>query len=111
MARMAAATAAACLTALVAAGPTLAQTERPPNWQEVKCTRYKAAWTEALARRGRQGLGQDFVEAHEAFLTSGCTDYAKVCPRSPEEIDLANIMIIAAMNAGTASTFPPFGCR
>jgi hypothetical protein len=81
------------------------------SWTEVKCARYRKAWTDALARRGEQGLGREFIERHEAFLASGCTARADVCPRSPEELDLANILTILAMNAGTASTFLPFACR
>jgi hypothetical protein len=77
----------------------------------VKCSRYRKAWSEALARRGTQGLGREFLERHEAFLASGCTTRADVCPRSAAELDLANMMVVAAMNAGTASTFPPFSCR
>ncbi|MCD6070209.1 MAG: hypothetical protein K0Q80_1860 [Microvirga sp.] len=88
-----------------------AQNTPPKSWPEVKCERYGNAWTEALIRRGRQGLSPEFVERHEAFLASGCTAQANVCPRSTEELDLANIMVVAAMNAGTASTFPPFACR
>jgi hypothetical protein len=88
-----------------------AQISPPKSWPEVKCERYGNAWTEALIRRGRQGLSPEFVERHEAFLASGCTAQANVCPRSTEELDLANIMVVAAMNAGTASTFPPFACR
>src|SRR3954447_21656853 len=52
-----------------------------------------------------------FLDRHEAFLASGCTAKADVCPRSPEELELANIMVLAAMNAGTASTFLPFSSR
>ena len=89
----------------------VAQNTSPKSWPEVKCERYGKAWTEALTRRGRQGLSSEFVERHEAFLASGCTTRADVCPRSTEELDLANIMVVAAMNAGTASTFPPFACR
>jgi hypothetical protein len=81
------------------------------SWTEVKCARYRKAWTDALARRGEQGLGREFIERHEAFLASCCTARADVCPRSPEELDLANILTILAMNAGTASTFLPFACR
>jgi hypothetical protein len=91
--------------------PAVAQDARPKTWPEVKCERYGKAWSEALARRGTKGLGQDFIERHEAFLASGCTARADVCPRSSEELDMANIMVVAAMNAGTASTFPPFACR
>jgi hypothetical protein len=89
----------------------MAQTPPPKSWPDVKCERYGKAWTEALNRRGRQGLSPEFIERHEAFLTSGCTTKADVCPRSTEELDMANIMVVAAMNAGTASTFPPFACR
>ncbi|QFU17248.1 hypothetical protein [Microvirga thermotolerans] len=92
------------------AAPARAQGAAAPSWVEVKCARYRQAWGEALARRGRQGLSRDFLDSHEAFLASGCTESPGVCPRSAEELDLANMMVVAAMNAGTASTFPPFRC-
>jgi hypothetical protein len=107
----------AAIAALLAFGPAsgvspaVAQDTQPNTWPEVKCERYGKAWSEALARRGTKGLGQGFIERHEAFLASGCTARADVCPRSSEELDMANIMVVAAMNAGTASTFPPFACR
>ena len=106
-------TALACLvTAWAVLGGLPAQSQdSSPSWSEVKCARYKKAWSEALARRGIRGVGREFLDSHEAFLASGCTAKADVCPRSAEELDLANIMIIAAMNAGTASTFLPFSCR
>jgi hypothetical protein len=105
--------AAACLLASVTVdgGTQVVAQESSQTWSEVKCDRYKKAWTEALARRGTQGLGREFLDRHEAFLASGCTARADVCPRSPEELDLANVMVILAMNAGAASTFPPFFCR
>lgn len=104
---------AALLVVACASGVShaVAQTTPPKSWPEVKCERYGKAWAEALTRRGRQGLSPEFVERHEAFLASGCTARADVCPRSTEELDMANIMVVAAMNAGTASTFPPFACR
>jgi hypothetical protein len=104
----------AALLAVACAGnvsPALAQNTPTKSWPEVKCERYGNAWTEALTRRGRQGLSPEFIERHEAFIASGCTTKADVCPRSTEELDMANIMVVAAMNAGTASTFPPFACR
>ena len=91
--------------------PTMAQTLQSQSWPEVKCARYKKAWSDALAHRGTKGLGQEFLDRHEAFIASGCTTQGDVCPRSAEELDLANMMVVAAMNAGTASTFPPFACR
>jgi hypothetical protein len=108
MRRSIAATAFLILVSLVGARHATAQ---EPSWPEVKCTRYKKAWSEALARQGQKGLSQDFLDRHEAFLASGCTTKGDVCPRSEEELALANMMVVAAMNAGTASTFPPFACR
>lgn len=99
------------LALLSAAGAVAAQESQSPSWPEVKCARYSKAWGEALARRGTRGLGQPFLDSHAAFLASGCTARADVCPRSAEELELANIMVVAAMNAGTASTFLPFACR
>jgi hypothetical protein len=104
----------ATLTFAAMAGLALtatAQEARPPSWPEVKCARYKKAWTDALAVRGTKGLGREFLGNHEAFLASGCTDRPAVCPQTEEELALANMMVVAAMNAGTASTFPPFACR
>jgi hypothetical protein len=106
---------ACCLGLSVAAAQAPANTQRASTektWPEVKCDRYKQAWSEAV-RRGwtRRGVGQEFIDRHDAFLASGCTGPADVCPRSNEEIELANVLTIAAMNAGTASTFLPFACR
>ena len=103
---------AALLALLVVEGTphAAAQEAQPSTWSEAKCARYKKAWAEVLARRGK-GLGREFIDRHEAFLASGCTADADVCPRSPREIEIANILTIAAMKAGTASTFPPFACK
>ena len=81
------------------------------DWHDEKCVRYKRAWTQALAHQGAQGLSQPFLDAHAAFLASNCTRRADVCARSEQEIALANTMVVLSMNAGTASTFPPFYCR
>ena len=98
----------ACATKGALAGhPSVA----PQDWHDAKCSRYRKAWTEILAREGTQGLGKDFLSRHEAFLASNCSRTSDVCPRSPEELKLANIMVIASMNFGAASTFVPFYCR
>ena len=80
-------------------------------WSEVKCQRYSKAWKAALVHYGSAGLGTEFLARHAEFLASGCRTKADVCARSREEIRLANVMVVLAMNAGTASTFPPFYCR
>ncbi len=93
------------------AGPSLAQAPAPPeNWPAIKCERYTKSYAEALARFGRKGLGQPFLDSHEAFLASGCSIKGEVCPRSTEELNLANVMVIMGMNQGMASTFMPFAC-
>lgn len=105
---------AAVLLALAFSGgavPVMAQVPRAESWTVEKCNRYRVAWTDALERLGRKGLGAEFIERHEAFLAGGCTDQADVCPRSKEELDLANVLVIRAMNAGMSSTFLPFACR
>ncbi|MGJ3265109.1 MAG: hypothetical protein ACFE0R_17945 [Salinarimonas sp.] len=102
--------------AVLAAACLVAGTDRPAraqgdDWTREKCTRYTAAWAEATRRLGTEGISAEFVARHDAFLASGCTAPADVCPRSEAELALANVMVILAMNAGTASTFPPFACR
>lgn len=100
------------LVGLASPGHGQPRTEPPArSWTEEKCARYKKGWSELLARRGTAGLGEAFLERHEAFLASGCLARGDVCPRSPAELDVANILTILAMNAGTASTFLPFACR
>jgi len=87
-----------------------AQPAPPENWPAIKCERYTKAYADALAKFGRKGLGQPFLDSHEAFLASGCSIKGAVCPRSKEELDLANVMVIMGMNQGMASTFMPFAC-
>ena len=105
--------AVAALAAFVLASgaPSAGAQDRPSNWSEEKCARYGKAWSEALKRKGAQGLGREFVERHDAFIASGCAADVTVCPRSAEELDMANVMILASLNAGMASTFMPFACR
>ena len=61
------------------AAPTAVAQASSSSWSEVKCARYKEAWLEGLARRGRRGLGREFLDRHEAFLASGCRAKADVC--------------------------------
>jgi hypothetical protein len=88
-----------------------AQAQPPRNLPEEKCARYRAAWQDALSRWGTEGLSRTFLDRHEAFIAGGCTGAHDVCPRSPREIELANILTVRSMNAGMASTFVPFACR
>lgn len=56
------------------------------------------------------GLSPEFVAAHAAFLASGCRARA-ACPRREEEVAMADLMTILAVNAGISGTFLPFVCR
>ena len=97
------------LLALSATAPLRAQT--PENWPQVKCERWRSAYDEALKRIGRKGLGPEFIAGNEAFIASGCQNPPDVCPRSAEELNFANVMVMAGMNAGVSSTFMPYACR
>jgi hypothetical protein len=88
-----------------------AQQPRAPTWGETKCIRYKAAWGELMKRRGVKDLSADFLTRHDAFITQGCRESTHVCPRSDAELEVADMMVVAAMNGGMASTFPPFSCK
>ncbi|MGL5448387.1 MAG: hypothetical protein ACRDBL_13860 [Rhabdaerophilum sp.] len=82
-----------------------------PDWVVEKCARYKSAWIEAQKRLGTKGLGAEFLTRHNAFIETGCTARANVCPRSAQELDMANTMTLRALNAGMSGTFLPFACR
>lgn len=85
-----------------------AQAQTP---QDAKCARYASAWAEAQTRVGRAGLADSFVAGQDAFIASNCRARPGICPRSPQELAMADILTIAAMNAGLASSFLPFACR
>jgi hypothetical protein len=88
-----------------------AQEAREANWAQVKCERYERAYRDSVARLGTGGLGAGFLSGHESFFASGCKKQADVCPKSPEELRMANTLVIRGMNEGMASTFFPFACR
>ena len=85
--------------------------QRPDNWPEVKCQRYRAAYGEAIARLGTKGMRPEFLEKHRAFMEGGCTAKADICPVSKEELELANRLVMLGMNRGMSGTFFPFACR
>lgn len=81
------------------------------DWPTEKCSRYRKAYDQSLARLGKKGLGAEFLASHDAFLASNCQARAEVCARSKEELELANRLVVMAMNSGMSSTFLPFNCR
>jgi hypothetical protein len=88
-----------------------AQQATPRDWPAQKCELYRKAWQDVLAQRGSAGLGAAFLERNEAFMASGCSTRPDVCPRTPQELDVANILSLKAMNAGITGSFLPFACR
>lgn len=80
-------------------------------WGAEKCAVYAEAWDALLLGQGLDGLGEAFLRGNEAFIASGCREGRDVCPRGAAETTAADMLTIAAMNAGAASTFPPFACR
>ena len=95
--------------ALSLAQPASAQPEMP-DWVEQKCQAYAAAWTQALELFGSGEMNYAFIAGNENFIASGCAEAGDICPRSGQELDIANALTLAMMNAGTASTFLPFRC-
>lgn len=104
---------AGLLAAMVTLGSAaaFAQQGGGTDWPTEKCNRYKKAYDQSIARLGKRGLGPEFLASHDAFLASNCQARAEVCARSKEELDLANRLVVMAMNSGMASTFLPFNCR
>lgn len=104
---------AATALVLLGIGTGFAGAQQPPapDWPTEKCNRYKKAYEQALNRQGKKGIGPDFLASHDAFLASNCQARAEVCARSQEELDLANRLVLMAMNSGMSGTFLPFNCR
>lgn len=100
--------AVAALAVLLVAGAAAAQPAR--ETPSPRCPRYAADWAEVQRRFGTEGLGADFLARHEGFIASGCRSRVEVCPGTPAEQRIADVMTILAMNAGAASSFVPFRC-
>jgi hypothetical protein len=92
---------------LVGAPPAQAQ---QASWPEQKCAAYQTAWNQALDAFGTDGMNYAFIAGNENFIASGCESHAPVCPQSTAELEIANALTLAMMNAGAASTFLPFRC-
>lgn len=80
------------------------------SWTERKCELYADATAAALSWTPPEGLGEEFLARHQAFLDSGCTRPHDVCPRTPQEVALADLLLAMSMSEGMASTFVPFAC-
>lgn len=118
-ARLARALGAILLTQALTLGPAAAQTGEPPEAPaetpaeiraRAKCRLYSDAFARAIDERGTTGLSPEFLLAHQAFLDSGCAGARDVCPRSRQELALADLLSVVAINEGMTGSFLPFGC-
>lgn len=90
----------------------LAQTSEDfSGWQIEKCEIYRKSWERALDFFGTDNVNYDFIAQNENFVASGCTAPSNVCAKSTQELEIADALTIAMLNAGAASTFLPFRCR
>lgn len=98
------------LIILLSPGHARAQDAGGSDWQAEKCRIYEANWTSALEFFGSDDINYNFMASNENFIAGGCTEQVNACPRSNQELEIANALTLAMMNAGTASTFLPFRC-
>ena len=77
--------------------------------QSSKCDIFRTAFDSAVQRFGKAGLSEEFLTRGAAFSSGGCEGQRNVCPRSPEELKLANLVILRAVGR-TGGSFLPFAC-
>lgn len=80
-------------------------------WQKKKCRVFETAFADLTKRLGTEGTSAAFLEGNRAYIESGCLADVDACPQTELDIEIANGLTIATMNAGAASTFSPFRCR
>lgn len=104
--------------AMLCGAPSLAAEAEPGTeiegrsaWQVEKCDVFAKALDRILARMGTDGVSPDFIANNRAYIASGCLAPVDACPETPKDMEIANGLTIATMNAGAASTFSPFRCR
>lgn len=92
------------------ASPALAQGTEALSWTEQKCVLYTAAWHHLASDGAPDGVSDEFIAAHDAFLSSGCLDRGHVCPRTAQEVEIADTLSLMAVAEGMAGSFLPFNC-
>lgn len=88
----------------------LAQGTAVLSWTEQKCVLYTAAWNHLAPDGVPDGVSDEFMTAHNAFLSSGCLDRGRVCPRTRRELEIADMLSLMAVAEGMAGSFLPFNC-
>ncbi|MCZ4353012.1 hypothetical protein O4H61_10850 [Roseovarius aestuarii] len=90
--------------------PTFAQSTAPTDWTARKCALYRVAWAKAASGDALDDVSEKFLSSHNDFLASDCTRRA-VCPRTPQELALADTLSLMAVAEGMAGSFLPFTCK
>ena len=80
------------------------------TWAEQKCALYQSAWDWSYDHFAGDGISAEFIEQNNEFVARGCREKVHVCPRSAQEIEMANMLTVMTMSEGMASTFVPFSC-
>ncbi|WP_295812577.1 hypothetical protein [uncultured Nitratireductor sp.] len=101
--------AASCLNSGFAA-PNQLRVEKPDAWSREKCRLFRQFKEAALAKMGRDTLGDAFVKAQDAFIAQGCLVRASVCPQTAKELAYADLLSLEMINAGATGSFLPFSC-
>lgn len=96
--------------AVLPAQPALAQGAEGDSWTQRKCVLYTAAWHHIAGDGLHDGVSEEFLADHDAFLASGCLDRGYVCPISPREMEIADLLSLMAVAEGMAGSFLPFNC-
>ncbi|MDN5788543.1 hypothetical protein [Pseudorhodobacter sp.] len=81
------------------------------DWTARKCVLYSEAWDWVRDTHDMTGIRPEFLTEHQSFLDRGCDQEMEICPVTPEEIKLVDVLTILSMNEGMASTFVPFSCN
>lgn len=88
----------------------LAQGTEGDSWTERKCVLYTAVWEHFASNGVLDGVSEEFLADHDVFLDSGCLDRGHVCPQSPRELEIADMLSLMAVAEGMAGSFLPFNC-
>ena len=89
-----------------AAGPAAKR-----DWRQEKCFRYARDWDEALRRYGRDGFSADFLAGERRLHPFGLRrERVKICPATPKDRELVDVLAIRVVNEGMSTTFLPFDC-
>ena len=95
--------------------PSLGDRSTPASeataWQIAKCRFYEETWRDMIAHYGSEILTPEFRDENERFIRSTCLQRIPVCPRSSEDLAIANALTLGTMNGDVGGSFLPFACK